>query len=283
VVSSAEGGQPNVHGALVQFQSSPPPPRELLVRFLYMGTRLSLAASSGCRLSQVVCMLNFEPRKTWAQISRINPSSDLFFDFVPTSEIMPIFFDFQSWICMPVSASDESELHLYIPEIWTWQSSSANHPSSSLFSISFLNIWSLLFPCPPPLFSMHFLPSLLASSLSLIISGVSAAPHESHLGKRCTNSASDRSCWGDYDLSTDYYNTVPDTGVTREVIFPYFLHENILTVSSTTSNLSTQQLHPMESREMSCLSMEHFLALLSSPTGETLLVSISTPFFSWSY
>lgn len=153
----------------------------------------------------------------------------------------------------------------------------------SLFSISFLNIWSLSFPCPPPLFSMHFLPSLLASSLSLIISGVSAASHESHLGKRCTNSASDRSCWGDYDLSTDYYNTVPDTGVTREVIFPYFLHENILTVSSTTSNLSTQQLHPMESREMSCLSMEHFLALLSSPTGETLLVSISTPFFPWSY
>jgi hypothetical protein len=44
-----------------------------------------------------------------------------------------MFFDFQSWICMPVSASDESELHLYIPEVWTWQSSSANDPSSFLY------------------------------------------------------------------------------------------------------------------------------------------------------
>ncbi|PVH70990.1 multicopper oxidase [Cadophora sp. DSE1049] len=45
---------------------------------------------------------------------------------------------------------------------------------------------------------MRFQPSLLASA------------------KRCVNSASDRSCWGDYDLTTDYYNEVPDTGVTRE-------------------------------------------------------------------
>jgi hypothetical protein len=37
--------------------------RELLVRFLHTETRLSLAASSGCRLSQVVCMSNFEPRR----------------------------------------------------------------------------------------------------------------------------------------------------------------------------------------------------------------------------
>jgi hypothetical protein len=29
VVSSAEGGQPNVHGALVQFQSSPPSRAEI--------------------------------------------------------------------------------------------------------------------------------------------------------------------------------------------------------------------------------------------------------------
>lgn len=39
------------------------------------------------------------------------------------------------------------------------------------------------------------------------------------LSKRCVNSASDRSCWGDYDLSTNYYDTVPDTGVTREYWF----------------------------------------------------------------
>jgi hypothetical protein len=39
------------------------------------------------------------------------------------------------------------------------------------------------------------------------------------LCKRCTNSASDRSCWGDYDISTNYYDEVPDTGVTREYWF----------------------------------------------------------------
>ncbi|TVY90896.1 Laccase, partial [Lachnellula willkommii] len=67
---------------------------------------------------------------------------------------------------------------------------------------------------------MHF-PTLLASSLALISSGVFAAPSaESHkLGKRCDNSATDRSCWGDYDLSTDYYTEVPDTGATVEYWF----------------------------------------------------------------
>ncbi|KAH9223453.1 extracellular dihydrogeodin oxidase/laccase [Leptodontidium sp. 2 PMI_412] len=66
---------------------------------------------------------------------------------------------------------------------------------------------------------MRFQPSFLASGL-LFLSTASAAPSVSRdtgsLSKRCTNSATDRSCWGDYDLTTDYYNTVPDTGVTRE-------------------------------------------------------------------
>lgn len=39
------------------------------------------------------------------------------------------------------------------------------------------------------------------------------------LTKRCENSAEDRSCWGDYDISTNYYDVVPDTGVTREYWF----------------------------------------------------------------
>jgi FtsP/CotA-like multicopper oxidase with cupredoxin domain len=61
--------------------------------------------------------------------------------------------------------------------------------------------------------------SFFAASLALVLSGVTAAPHNSHLSKRCTNSATDRSCWGDYDLSTNYYSEVPDTGVTREYWF----------------------------------------------------------------
>lgn len=36
----------------------------------------------------------------------------------------------------------------------------------------------------------------------------------------CTNSPSDRSCWSDeFDLSTNYYDEAPDTGVVREYWF----------------------------------------------------------------
>lgn len=55
-----------------------------------------------------------------------------------------------------------------------------------------------------------------------ISSSVFAAPRQSPtLAKRCVNSAEDRSCWGDYDLSTNYYDNdaVPDTGVVREYWF----------------------------------------------------------------
>lgn len=65
---------------------------------------------------------------------------------------------------------------------------------------------------------MH-IPTFLTASLGLLCSGAFAAPqvHPSKLSKRCENSASDRSCWGNYDLSTDWYTEVPDTGVTVEV------------------------------------------------------------------
>lgn len=58
--------------------------------------------------------------------------------------------------------------------------------------------------------------SILVALQALASSVVIAAPHSS-LSKRCVNSATDRSCWGDYDLTTNYYDEVPDTGVTREV------------------------------------------------------------------
>jgi hypothetical protein len=57
-----------------------------------------------------------------------------------------------------------------------------------------------------------------ASLLAVVASGVVAAPSKAPLVKRCTNSASDRSCWSDsFDLSTNYYDEAPDTGVIREV------------------------------------------------------------------
>jgi hypothetical protein len=77
---------------------------------------------------------------------------------------------------------------------------------------------------------MHFLPSFATvSSLGLLFSSVSAAPHTgSALSKRCTNSATDRACWGDYDLSTNYYDDGPDTGVTVEVSILFsFLNETL--------------------------------------------------------
>ncbi len=33
----------------------------------------------------------------------------------------------------------------------------------------------------------------------------------------CDNTATSRSCWGDYSIDTDWYTVTPDTGVTREV------------------------------------------------------------------
>jgi hypothetical protein len=62
---------------------------------------------------------------------------------------------------------------------------------------------------------------LAASALSTVFAAPSTSPPSisNKLSKRCTNSATDRSCWGDYDLSTNYYETVPDTGVTREYWF----------------------------------------------------------------
>lgn len=52
---------------------------------------------------------------------------------------------------------------------------------------------------------------------SLITAAPSLEP--ASLSKRCVHSAEARNCWGDYDLSTNYYEVVPDTGVTREYWF----------------------------------------------------------------
>lgn len=67
---------------------------------------------------------------------------------------------------------------------------------------------------------------MLACLLALgmaALPAVLAAPNLdlSALSKResCTNSADDRTCWGDYDISTNYYDEAPDTGVTREYWF----------------------------------------------------------------
>lgn len=68
---------------------------------------------------------------------------------------------------------------------------------------------------------MHF-PSLYLGLIALptVFAAPKPSSHSNTISKRaCTNSASDRACWGDYDISTNYYDTVPDTGVTREYWF----------------------------------------------------------------
>ncbi|KAJ8121315.1 hypothetical protein O1611_g10137 [Lasiodiplodia mahajangana] len=65
--------------------------------------------------------------------------------------------------------------------------------------------------------AMHLLGFLGLASLVL---GVQAEPFAKNtISKRCTNSAEDRTCWGDYDIDTNYYDESPDTGVTREYWF----------------------------------------------------------------
>jgi hypothetical protein len=63
--------------------------------------------------------------------------------------------------------------------------------------------------------------SLVAAAPGQLASSLQPAAAAAGLEKRCVNSASDRSCWGDYSLSTDYYDVdaVPDTGVVREYWF----------------------------------------------------------------
>ncbi|KAI1121075.1 putative extracellular dihydrogeodin oxidase/laccase [Nemania abortiva] len=64
---------------------------------------------------------------------------------------------------------------------------------------------------------MHLFGFLGLASLAL---SVRAEPFaRNSISKRCTNSAEDRTCWGDYDIDTNYYDESPDTGVVREYWF----------------------------------------------------------------
>lgn len=64
---------------------------------------------------------------------------------------------------------------------------------------------------------MKFLSSISAAGLAIVSMASAAALPDTTYGKRCTNGPSSRSCWGNYDISTDYYTKWPSTGVTRTV------------------------------------------------------------------
>lgn len=63
----------------------------------------------------------------------------------------------------------------------------------------------------------------LLAALSPVLAAPTTQDAESAqpVSKRCVHSATDRACWGDFSLSTDYYDidAVPNTGVTREYWF----------------------------------------------------------------
>ena len=113
----------------------------------------------------------------------------------------------------------------------------SSFPVSSFSSLFHFNFCSCFLRA-----QMHF-PSLLAGLIACptVFAAPKPVSHSNNLSKRCTNSASDRSCWGDYDTSTNYYTTVPDTGVTREYWFdvqngtasPDGIERVVLTVNGT--------------------------------------------------
>lgn len=64
---------------------------------------------------------------------------------------------------------------------------------------------------------MHFLPFILSSLAAL--PGIFAVPHQTR-DTTCVNSPSNRACWSEgFDLTTNYYEEAPDTGVVREYWF----------------------------------------------------------------
>lgn len=65
---------------------------------------------------------------------------------------------------------------------------------------------------------VHSVPSPLANTIS--------AQNQTETSL-CENSADNRTCWGQYDINTDYYETWPTTGVIRE----YWLNAEQITLS----------------------------------------------------
>lgn len=62
--------------------------------------------------------------------------------------------------------------------------------------------------------------SLLALGAGAVPTSLTSGPRAAHAQRSCDfDSANAPSCWGDYSLSTNYYDDGPDTGVVREYWF----------------------------------------------------------------
>lgn len=70
-----------------------------------------------------------------------------------------------------------------------------------------------------------FLPPLVHSIPSPLVDVI--ARQNQNETSLCENSASNRTCWGQYNINTDYYEAWPTTGVIRE----YWLNAEQITLS----------------------------------------------------
>lgn len=62
--------------------------------------------------------------------------------------------------------------------------------------------------------------SLLALGTGAVPTSLTSEPRAPHAQRSCVfDSANAPQCWGDYSLSTNYYDDGPDTGVVREYWF----------------------------------------------------------------
>jgi hypothetical protein len=94
----------------------------------------------------------------------------------------------------------------------------------------------------------------------------------------CENTATSRSCWGEYSIDTDYYNIVPDTGVTREVSLALQPESILFTKSNCVCLVLSTGWLPrilpllrMDISDKFLLLMVQFLDLQLKPTGVTTL------------
>jgi len=105
----------------------------------------------------------------------------------------------------PISHSSPASLKAYPSSVVSSKPRSSKPVTSSPSSIAPISHSS------PP--SSKSYPSSRVSSKPSSSKPVSSSPSFTP----CVNSPTNRQCWGDYDINTNYYQVIPDTGVTREV------------------------------------------------------------------
>jgi hypothetical protein len=103
-----------------------------------------------------------------------------------------------------------------------------------------------------------FAPSSVGSKPSSSSPNLSASPSSSG----CVNSPSNRQCWGQYDINTDYYTTTPQ-GKIVEV-----MHLNFL-ISSISLPSTMSPWHPTVLRRKCMCTMVNSLVPSLRPTGVT--------------